>query len=156
MIILTVILNYIYLIVFTINIFQQLYWNLFVGNHKFKIIAFRIHFDIVFSFLLFYELFKGDFLFVQNLNKDMLIADDQNQCVEALTVFAHSIRFIKNDLQKQLTKTGYDIDDVEIQWVITIPAIWNPRSKQFMRVAAHKVQQFCDAVYGNHIKRWVN
>ena len=69
----------------------------------------------------------------------MLIADDQNQSVEALTVFANSIRFIKNDLQKQLTKTGYDIDDVEIQWVITIPAIWNPRSKQFMRVAAHKV-----------------
>ncbi|XP_022325854.2 heat shock 70 kDa protein 12A-like [Crassostrea virginica] len=86
----------------------------------------------------FFKRFKMVLLHEKNLNKDMLIADDQNQSVEALTVFAHSIRFIKNDLQKQLTKTGYDIDDVEIQWVITIPAIWNPRSKQFMRVAAHK------------------
>jgi hypothetical protein len=73
------------------------------------------------------------------LSKDTVIYDDQNQPWEAVSVFAHSIKFIKEELWKQLAKTGYEIDKKEIQWVITIPAIWNPRSKQFMRMAAEQV-----------------
>lgn len=31
------------------------------------------------------------------------------------------------------------IYEYDIQWVITIPAIWNPQSKEFMRAAAEEV-----------------
>lgn len=58
---------------------------------------------------------------------------------KAIDVFALSLKFIKEDLDESLRNTGYDIEEKEIQWVITIPAIWNPRSKQFMRMAAEKV-----------------
>lgn len=68
-----------------------------------------------------------------------MIPDDQNNMFKAIDVFALSLEFFKDDLNKALKKTGYDIEDDEVQWVITIPAIWNPRSKQFMRMAAEKV-----------------
>lgn len=68
-----------------------------------------------------------------------MIPDDQNNMFKAIDVFALSLEFFKDDLDKALKKTGYDIEDDEVQWVITIPAIWNPRSKQFMRMAAEKV-----------------
>lgn len=58
---------------------------------------------------------------------------------KAIDVFAFSLKFIKDDLLISLKKTGFDIKEKEIQWVITIPAIWNPRSKRFMRIAAEKV-----------------
>ena len=31
------------------------------------------------------------------------------------------------------------IYEYDIQWVITIPAIWNPQSKEIMRAAAEEV-----------------
>lgn len=68
-----------------------------------------------------------------------MIPDDQNNMLKAIDVFALSLKFIKDNLDKELEKTGYDIGEEEVQWVITIPAIWNPRSKQFMRMAAEKV-----------------
>lgn len=68
-----------------------------------------------------------------------MIPDDQNNMFKAIDVFALSLEFFKDDLNKALKKTGYDIEDDEVQWVITIPAIWNPRSKQFMRMVAEKV-----------------
>lgn len=72
-----------------------------------------------------------------------MIPDDQNNMFKAIDVFALSLEFFKDDLDKELKKTGYDIEDDEVQWVITIPAIWNPRSKQFMRIAAEKVLYLC-------------
>ena len=32
---------------------------------------------------------------------------------------------------------NYNTDD--IQWVLTVPAIWTPKAKQFMREAAYEV-----------------
>lgn len=82
---------------------------------------------------------KKKFIIFQNLSKETMIPDDQNNMFKAIDVFALSLKFIKDDLDTDLKKTGYDIEKEEIQWVITIPAIWNPRSKQFMRMAAEKV-----------------
>lgn len=66
----------------------------------------------------------------------MRIPNDQNIMFKAIDVFAFSLR-------KDLQKTGYDIKESEIQWVITIPAILNHRSRQFIRVAAEKVLHYC-------------
>ena len=32
-----------------------------------------------------------------------------------------------------------DFNVLDIQWVLTVPAIWTPRAKQFMREAAYEV-----------------
>ena len=63
--------------------------------------------------------------------------------VKAKTVFSRSIEFLKDEALKIICqRTGdnhYSADD--IQWVLTVPAIWTPRAKQFMREAAYQVIQ---------------
>ena len=57
-------------------------------------------------------------------------------------MFALSIKFLKDEAIKILAlDTGDDqfkADD--IQWVLTVPAIWTPAAKQFMREAANQVR----------------
>ena len=61
--------------------------------------------------------------------------------LEALAVFSHSIRYLKNkaiEIIREVTgDDGYNAMD--IQWVLTVPAIWKPAAKQFMREAAYMV-----------------
>ena len=61
--------------------------------------------------------------------------------VDALDVFSHSIRYLKDQaieiIQERTGDEHYSARD--IQWVITVPAIWKPAAKQFMREAAYKV-----------------
>jgi len=62
--------------------------------------------------------------------------------VKASTIFAHAIKFMKDEAIKVISdETGdekFKADD--IQWVLTVPAIWTPRAKQFMREAAYEVR----------------
>lgn len=63
--------------------------------------------------------------------------------MEALKVFTSSIGYLKNELlTKCKNQTTTDINESEITWVLTVPAIWDDRSRQFMREAAEKVKVF--------------
>lgn len=61
--------------------------------------------------------------------------------MKAKTVFAHSVRFLKDEainvIRQRTGDDKYNTDD--IQWVLTVPAIWTPKAKQFMREAAYEV-----------------
>lgn len=62
--------------------------------------------------------------------------------VLATIVFGHALRYFKDCCIKELndvsiTQSGFCTDD--IQWVITVPAIWRQSAKQFMRHAAVQV-----------------
>lgn len=60
----------------------------------------------------------------------------------AKTIFAHGIKFLKDHLMKHMEMRGLAEaipDDSYIQWVLTVPAIWNDSAKQFMREAAKEV-----------------
>ena len=60
--------------------------------------------------------------------------------MSALTVFAHALRYFKQLALRELTdQTAINIVDEDIRWVITVPAIWKPSAKQFMRAAAYEV-----------------
>jgi len=67
-----------------------------------------------------------------------------------LDVFAKCLEFLKNvatdTVNARHLRSQKDNPDVEamynpsqIQWVITIPAIWSVTAKKFMRKAAYKV-----------------
>ena len=60
---------------------------------------------------------------------------------DALVVFSHSIRYLKDkaiEIIREVTgDDGYNAMD--IQWILTVPAIWKPAAKQFMREAAYMV-----------------
>ena len=62
--------------------------------------------------------------------------------VPALTVFSHTLRYFRDHALRELTDaTGAKVVSEDVRWVITVPAIWQQRSKQFMREAAYMVRR---------------
>ena len=65
----------------------------------------------------------------------------------AATIFAHAMRYFGTcclqELQEQAISPAVTVED--IQWVITVPAIWRQSAKQFMRYAALQVGYLTDA-----------
>ena len=62
--------------------------------------------------------------------------------VEALTIFTYSIYYIHAKAVEVIReRTGDEnFGSGDVQWVLTVPAIWKPAAKQFMREAAYKVR----------------
>jgi hypothetical protein len=55
------------------------------------------------------------------------------------------IRYLKQDLEEEVGKKVLSrLEDDEIQWVLTVPAIWDIRAKQFMRECAIEVIMACN------------
>ena len=57
-------------------------------------------------------------------------------------MFAHSVKFLMDEavnfIRLETRDDVFKADD--IKWVLTVPAIWTPRAKQFMREAAYEVK----------------
>ena len=79
----------------------------------------------------------------QAINTETTIKAANGQLVKAKIVFARSIKFLKEEAIKVICqRTGDDYFAAnDIQWVLTVPAIWTPRAKQFMREAAYEVSE---------------
>lgn len=59
--------------------------------------------------------------------------------MDAMKVFSEMIKYFKNHLVTECEKTETEVKVSDIQFVITVPAIWTDPAKQFMREAAEKV-----------------
>lgn len=61
--------------------------------------------------------------------------------MKAKTVFAYAIRFLRDEainfIRQETKDQSFKVEDV--LWVLTVPAIWSPKAKQFMREAAYEV-----------------
>lgn len=57
----------------------------------------------------------------------------------AMKVFGEVIKYLKGHLLGALKKRGTLVDNSDIHWVLTVPAIWADSAKQFMREAAYEV-----------------
>ncbi|KAH3733275.1 hypothetical protein DPMN_039700 [Dreissena polymorpha] len=67
------------------------------------------------------------------------IADAKGKDMEALEVFKIVLEHIQNKILQDIkTKKYFDkpVPDKEVQWIITVPAIWSDFSRNFMRKAA--------------------
>lgn len=59
----------------------------------------------------------------------------------AFDVFSAAIKFLRDHLLEHLEERALGrVSWTDIQWVITVPAIWDDAAKQFMREAAEKVR----------------
>jgi hypothetical protein len=56
-----------------------------------------------------------------------------------MTIFAMSIRYLRNHLLKRLEKEEPWVKESDIKYILTVPAIWKENAKQFMREAAVEV-----------------
>lgn len=69
----------------------------------------------------------------------MVLEDIRGKSVPAIEVFGLSINALVSHLTDILDKQGTGMDKSEIQWVLTVPAIWTDAAKQFMRKSAVNV-----------------
>lgn len=71
------------------------------------------------------------------IEENILLEDATGKSLPAKDVFTHAIKFLKEDL-KTVCALGIteDINESEVLWVLTVPAIWNEIAKRFMRQAA--------------------
>jgi len=60
----------------------------------------------------------------------------------ALTIFSMVINYMRKHLMDALTNQIPNIKQSDIKFIVTVPAIWNDPSKQFMREAAVAVSSF--------------
>ncbi|GFR72037.1 heat shock 70 kDa protein 12A [Elysia marginata] len=88
---------------------------------------------------LYFSTFKMELHHNSELNRDTQLVASNGVKFSALRVFAHSLNFFKSHALQQLSdQAGTELMDEDIRWVITVPAIWKPPAKQFMRQAAYE------------------
>ncbi|XP_052816703.1 heat shock 70 kDa protein 12A-like [Mya arenaria] len=84
----------------------------------------------------FFRRFKMRLQEGEGLKKDATLADETDRELPALTVFALSIQCLRNRLMELLNNEGTGPGEDEVLWVLTVPAIWDDRAKEFMKAAA--------------------
>ncbi|KAL3878441.1 hypothetical protein ACJMK2_030791 [Sinanodonta woodiana] len=70
------------------------------------------------------------------LRRETTIEDEFGKSLQAKEVFAHGIRYLKTHALKLMDIQGKQMDESDIGWVLTVPAIWSDGARQFMREAA--------------------
>lgn len=85
---------------------------------------------------------------LQRVHRETKCKDEFNREVEAMLVFKYSIEYLKDHLLAEIAKSklGKKIDINDINFVLTVPAIWDDTAKMFMREAAIEVN-LCEKVF---------
>lgn len=88
----------------------------------------------------FFRRFKMLLFDKQGLGRNVMIEEEGGKKLPAKTVFSLSIKYLRDDLVKisESRIAGGGLQDKDIHWVLTVPAIWNDAAKQFMREAAQE------------------
>ena len=77
---------------------------------------------------------------LQECTKDTQIEAANGQRFSLFNVVSVTLKFFKDHALRELTnQCGTTIDNDDIRWIITVPAIWNEPAKKFMRLAAYEV-----------------
>lgn len=74
----------------------------------------------------------------KRVHRETMCKDENGREVKAMDVFTYSIRYLKNDLLENISKShlGDKVTVNDISFVLTVPAIWDDTAKMFMREAA--------------------
>ncbi|XP_053378752.1 heat shock 70 kDa protein 12A-like [Mercenaria mercenaria] len=84
----------------------------------------------------FFDRFKMKLYQTKKLQKGTEIPDIHGKCLPAMHIFAVVISHLKDKIHEQLKSHYAGLQEEDILWVITVPAIWSDSAKQFMREAA--------------------
>ncbi|XP_045169880.2 heat shock 70 kDa protein 12B-like isoform X2 [Mercenaria mercenaria] len=74
----------------------------------------------------------------ENLSRETIIEDISGVTLQAMTIFTMFIRYLREHLIEAVTNQTSAIEVTDLQYVFTVPAIWNDNAKQFMREAAQE------------------
>lgn len=76
--------------------------------------------------------------FLQILTFNTKITDIKGRKMQAIKVFIHAIRYLKDHLLKSMRTLTFMTND-DFLWVLTVPVVWDNTSILFMRIAAQEV-----------------
>ncbi|CAH1263874.1 HSPA12A [Branchiostoma lanceolatum] len=91
----------------------------------------------------YFHRFKMKLHTEKSLSKDTTIEDVNGKKLPALDIFAHAMRYLKDHMLNAIKLTvsrETTLENDDICWVLTVPAIWDDSAKQFMRQAAYKAE----------------
>ena len=71
----------------------------------------------------------------------MMIADATGKTLDAMTVFSIALKHFRDHLLKSLSQQFLKVQNEDIHYVLTVPAIWDDDAKQFMMEAAKRVSR---------------
>ncbi|XP_065560751.1 uncharacterized protein LOC136027422 [Artemia franciscana] len=88
---------------------------------------------------LYFDKFKMTLHHEKVLTRETTVVATNGHTMPALTVFAHALRYFRDHAVREISDhSGTKLLDEDIRWVVTVPAIWRPQAKQFMREAAYQ------------------
>ena len=89
-------------------------------------------------------MFSLSFMYIQSFSEKYKIPAINGGEMPAVQVFSLALKYLAAKLLKFISdSTGLsNIRPRDILWVLTVPAIWKPGARQFMRNAAYKVMEF--------------
>lgn len=94
----------------------------------------------------FFQRFKMTLFDKLTLKRRFMLEDIKGRKMQAIEVFSACIKYLKEHLENTCKLACPDLKPEDIRWVLTVPAIWNDASKQFMREAAEKAGMDTDAL----------
>ncbi|XP_062593914.1 heat shock 70 kDa protein 12A-like isoform X2 [Saccostrea cucullata] len=80
--------------------------------------------------------FKMSLYEQQSVLESLELVADNGKKMSAMKVFSASIKYLTEQLTKEIMKQVSYTTDKDIKWVITVPAIWSQPAKSFVRKAA--------------------
>ncbi|XP_053373565.1 heat shock 70 kDa protein 12A-like [Mercenaria mercenaria] len=95
----------------------------------------------------FFQNFKMELYKHKKLSRMTKLKDNEGKEMAAMDIFTMAIKYIKDKLTEETRLGKTDLEEHEILWVLTVPAIWSDAAKQFMREAAQKA-----GISGNQLK----
>ena len=86
---------------------------------------------------------------MQSFRHDQTVESINKKKMPAIEVFSKALRYLADTLLKFIHDTEVIEIEAEIRWVLTVPAIWRPGARHFMRKAAYEVTvvHICGEVY---------
>ncbi|XP_059821843.1 heat shock 70 kDa protein 12B-like isoform X2 [Hypanus sabinus] len=90
------------------------------------------------SHWLYFDKFKMKIHTSSDLTLETELEAVNGKTMKALHVFAHALRFFRTRALKELAEQFCrELEEGEVRWVVTVPAIWKQPARQFMREAAY-------------------
>lgn len=77
--------------------------------------------------------------FIQRLSSDTKVFDVKGKDLPAVNILSNAIKYLKYHMLNEHKTWQTAIEEVDIFWVLTVPAMWGDPGKQLMIQAAERV-----------------
>lgn len=85
---------------------------------------------------LFFRRFKMLLHNCETLTRETTVEDINGVSMPAITIFTMAIKYLKEQLLQSLDLSSGFVKETDIQYILTVPAIWDEKARMFMKEAA--------------------